>query len=208
MSCREKDRQSRALVARPAQEVGHGNPPGRPGSSRAGPEIRAAGQKGGNEQASGSPRGADEGIILDETYPAIAVRDGGRKVIGHTAQAIIRSLAVCAAKGQHHAQRNMAESLAPMENASRALHDAWLDIAMTCEIDWEREVEQRARLGVADPPDPLQRRACGNLPSGSEKVFPERPFAPANSTGIQSRRSLHPLSRVSDTGPSGHSNRP
>ncbi len=43
-------------------------------------------------------------IILDEAYRTITVRDGDRNVKVQMAQAIIRSLAVNAAKGQHRAQ--------------------------------------------------------------------------------------------------------
>jgi hypothetical protein len=71
------------------------------------------------------------------------------------AQAIMRSLAVNAAKGQHRAQRLFAELLASTENANQALHDEWLDTAMTYKIKWELELPRRARLGIADLPDPL-----------------------------------------------------
>jgi hypothetical protein len=155
MNGKGKDRQSRALVARPGYEVGYGKPPEstrfRPGQS---------GNPGGRPKGSKNKRPAlheerMKGIILDEAYRTITVRDRDRNVTVPMAQAIIRCLAVNAARGQHRAQRLFVELLASTESANRALHDAWLDTAMTYKIEWERELDRRARLGITELPDPL-----------------------------------------------------
>ncbi len=150
-----KDKPSRALVARPGYEVGYAKPPEttrfKPGTS-------------GNPR--GRPKGAKnkrptlheermKGIILDEAYRTITVRDGDRSITVPMAQAIIRSLAVNAAKGQHRAQRLFAELLASVENANKALHDAWLETATTYKADWEDELFRRAHFGITGLPDPL-----------------------------------------------------
>ena len=143
------------LAAKPGYAVGYGKPPE---ASRFKPG------KSGNPR--GRPKGAKnkrpalheermKGIILDEAYRSITVRDGDRNVTVSMAQAIIRSLAVNAAKGQHRAQRLFAELLASTENANRALHDEWLNTAMTYKVEWERELERRARLGITGLPEPL-----------------------------------------------------
>ena len=94
-------------------------------------------------------------IILQEAYRTITVRDGDRQVSVPMAQAIVRAMAVNAAKGQHRAQRLFAELLAATETANKALADEWLDTAMTYKIEWERELERRQRLGLTGLPEPL-----------------------------------------------------
>jgi hypothetical protein len=119
---------------------------------------------------SGNPRGRPKGaknkrpalnaerlkdIILDEAYREITVRDGDRSITVPMAQAIVRALAVNAAKGQHRAQRLFAEMLTTTERQNKALADAWLDTAMTYKIEWDRELERRKRHGITDLADPL-----------------------------------------------------
>ncbi|MGB3315112.1 MAG: DUF5681 domain-containing protein, partial [Albidovulum sp.] len=96
-----------------------------------------------------------KGIILDEAYRTITVRDGERSITIPMVQAIIRSLAVNAAKGQHRAQRLFAELLASVENANKALHYAWLETAITYKADWEDELFRRVHFGITGLPDPL-----------------------------------------------------
>lgn len=146
------------LGARPGQGdyvVGYGKPPEatrfRPGQS-GNPRGRPKGAKN-RRPALNEER--MKGIILDEAYRTITVRDGDRNVTVPMAQAIMRSLAVNAAKGQHRAQRLFAELLSTTERQNKALHDAWLDTAMTYKIEWDRELDRRARLGITDLPDPL-----------------------------------------------------
>ena len=136
-------------------EVGHGKPPEasrfQPGSS-GNPKGRPRGSK--NKR----PALNDErlkGIILAEAYRDITVRDGERNVTVPMAQAIVRALAVNAAKGQHRAQRLFAEMLSATESQNKALADAWLETAIEYKVDWERELHRRERLGITDLPPPL-----------------------------------------------------
>ena len=94
-------------------------------------------------------------IILDEAYREITVQDQDRNITIPMAQAVIRALAVNAAKGQHYSRRLFAELLSTTENQRKALADQWLDTAMGCKIDWERELDRRAKLGITDLPEPL-----------------------------------------------------
>ncbi|WP_347310764.1 DUF5681 domain-containing protein [Defluviimonas sp. SAOS-178_SWC] len=155
MSGRGKDRQSRALVARPGYEVGFGKPPAatrfKPGQS-GNPRGRP---KGAKNKRPGLHEERMKDIILDEAYRTITVRDGDRNITVPMAQAIMRSLAVNAAKGQHRAQRLFAELLASVETSNKMLNDELLNSAMDYKIAWERELDRRDRLGITDLPDPL-----------------------------------------------------
>lgn len=90
-------------------------------------------------------------IVLDEAYRTIQVRDGDRNVTIPIAQAVIRSLAVNAAKGRARSQELFTELLAAAERANRRLHDEWLETAITYKIEWERELERRRTFGVTGP---------------------------------------------------------
>ena len=71
------------------------------------------------------------------------------------AQAIVRAVAVNAVKGQQRGQRLLTEMLTTTERENKALHDAWMDAALTYKIEWDRELERRLRFGITDLPDPL-----------------------------------------------------
>jgi len=64
------------------------------------------------------------------------------------AQAVIRSLAVNAAKGNARAQRLFADLLRSTEQENRRLHDQWLETAISYKADWERELDRRKALGI------------------------------------------------------------
>lgn len=144
-----------SLALRPGYEVGYGKPP---------KKTRFKPGQSGNPR--GRPRGAKtkrpkmheermKDIILDEAYRGISVRDGDRTVTVPMAQAVIRAIAVNAAKGQTRAQRLFAELLASVESSRKILHDQWLDTAIGYKVEWERELRRREELGISDLPDPL-----------------------------------------------------
>lgn len=144
-----------ALPKAQKYEVGYGKPPGssrfKPGQS-GNPKGRPRGAK--NKRPALNEEGL-ESIIIDEAYREITVRDGDRNVSVPMAQAVVRALAVNAAKGQHRAQRLFAEMLSATERQNKALNDAWLETAIEYKIGWDLELERRRRLGITHLPDPL-----------------------------------------------------
>ncbi|MDI3335663.1 DUF5681 domain-containing protein [Defluviimonas aestuarii] len=155
MSGQGGDKQSRALALRPGYEVGYAKPPEasrfRPGQS-GNPLGRPKGTKN-RRPALHEERMKD--IILDEAYRTITVRDGDRNVTVPMAQAIMRSLAVNAARGQHRAQRLFAELLAATERSRADLQERYIGAALDYKIAWERELARRDALGITDQPPPL-----------------------------------------------------
>ena len=173
MSGEGEDR-TKALTPRPGYEVGYGKPPRRPGSSRASREPPRPAE-GIEEQASGLHEERMKDIILDEAYRDITVRDGDRTVTIPMAQAVIRSLAVNAAKGQHRAQRLFAELLASVESSRKILHDEWLETAIDYKVEWEKELERRARLGSPICPSPCRIPTTSRSTSGRARPISSAP---------------------------------
>jgi hypothetical protein len=148
--------QPKALARRPAEgdyEVGYAKPP---------METRFAPGTSGNLR--GRPKGSGKrkslpalheerlkSIILEEAYRKVSVNDVKGPVTIPMAQAVIRSLAVNAAKGSQRAQRLFAELVASVETANKRLHDEWLDTAISYKVDWERELERRNAAGISAP---------------------------------------------------------
>ena len=136
-------------------EVGYGKPP-----------VSTRFKPGESGNRRGRPKGAKnrvpalneerlKNIILEEAYRAIRINDGDKQIKVPMAQAIVRAIAVNAVKGQQRAQRLFTEMLTTTERENRALHNEFLDAAMTYKIEWERELERRRQLGITDLPEPL-----------------------------------------------------
>lgn len=136
-------------------DVGYGRPPMetrfRPGQS-GNPRGRP---KGSKNKRPGMHEERMKDIILDESYRGIAVQDGDRKVTVPMAQAVMRSIAVNAAKGNWRCQRLFAELLASTEGSRRALNDRWLETAIEYKVEWEKELRRREQLGITGLPEPL-----------------------------------------------------
>lgn len=149
---------SRELTLRspdnPDYEVGYGKPP-----------TRSQFKPGQSGNPLGRPKGAKnktpalneerlKAIILEEAYREIAINETGRTVTIPLVQAVIRALAVNAAKGNTRAQQIFTTLLGETEAANKRLHDEWIETAINYKVDWERELERRQRTGVTGP-EPL-----------------------------------------------------
>jgi hypothetical protein len=149
----------KALAARPrpdTYEVGYGKPPAhsrfKPGQSG-----NPSGRPKGSKKNPATPPLNEErlkSIVLEEAYRTIRINDAKGEVSVPMAQAIVRSLAVNAVKGNQRAQRLFTELLTTTERDNKRLHDEWLQTAIEYKVEWEKELERRKRLGI-DAPDPI-----------------------------------------------------
>ena len=164
-------------------EVGYGKPPA---------DTRFKPGRSGNPK--GRPRGAKnkrpalneerlKDIILEEAYRSITVRDGLRNVSVPMAQAVVRSLAINAAKGQHRAQRLFAEMLSSTERQNKALSDEWLNTAIEYKVEWERELHRRQTHGITNLPPPLPHPDHLPRPEARQKTRAHRNAAGGQETG-------------------------
>ncbi|MEW9834254.1 DUF5681 domain-containing protein [Mesorhizobium marinum] len=155
----EDEKKLKALAVRPtdpAYEIGYGKPPAttrfKPGQS-GNPRGRP---KGSSNRPKPPARNEErmKSILLEEAYRTIKVNEGAGQISVPMAQAVIRSLAVNAVKGNQRAQRLFTELLFTAERENKRLNDEWLNAAITYKVEWERELMRRERLGIIAP-DPL-----------------------------------------------------
>jgi hypothetical protein len=79
-------------------------------------------------------------IIFDEAYRTVKLNEGDRKINLPMIQAIIRSLAVAAVKGQHRALRPFTDLVNAVEEDNKRQHDELVKSAIEYKTSWEREL--------------------------------------------------------------------
>jgi hypothetical protein len=97
-----------------------------------------------------------KGIILDEACRTITINEGEKRISIPIAQAVVRAMAVNAARGQHRAQRLFAELLTTTETANNTLYREYFGKALDYRKYWQGEIARCKALGL-EVPNPIPR---------------------------------------------------
>ncbi|MDO8423602.1 MAG: DUF5681 domain-containing protein [Parvibaculum sp.] len=135
------------------EAVGYGKPPaatrfkpGQSGNPNGRPKKKAV--------ATGVPHMSEErmkDIVQEEAYRTISVRDGEKLVEIPVVQAILRGVALSAAKGNAKAQKTFTDLLRVVEEDKKALHDEYIKTMIEYKIDGMKEIERCKKLGIPAP---------------------------------------------------------
>jgi Family of unknown function (DUF5681) len=138
----------------PKYEVGYRRPPkasqftpGRSGNPKGRP-------RGARNKRPGPHEEQLKEIVIEEAYRTIKVSEGKRQITVPLAKAVVRALAVNAARGQLRSQQVFTKLLTETERDRKALTDRLFDMALDYKLKWEQELERRKALGVTGP-EPL-----------------------------------------------------
>ena len=132
-------------------EVGYGKPP---------KSTRFVKGRSGNPK--GRPKGAKnhtpalheerfKTILMEEAYRPVKVTEGSKEITIPIAQAIVRSMAVNAVRGDQRSQKAFTDRVSWVEADNKAHYDEYAQAMLDYKFDWEREIERRKELGLPIP---------------------------------------------------------
>ena len=155
-------------------EVGYGKPPavtrfvkGKSGNPK--------GRKGSRNQMPALNEERLRDIVIAEAYRTIKVKDGGRDVSVPMAQAVIRSMAVNAVRGDQRSQKMFTDLLNTTEAKNKKLHDEYVQTMIDYKHSWEEEIERCKLIGIK-PPEPVPHPDHIKIDLSTGKILITGPF--------------------------------
>ena len=149
---RRRGTSNRAKAEAAPYAVGYGKPPKasrfKPGTS---------GNPGGRPKGSGRAKPADvvveqmKALVLEEAYRPIQIRDGDKLVELPLVRAVVRSLGLNAAKGQHRSQTTLLDLVTAVEGERRSNRERLFEEVIDYKLHWEKEIALARRAGLPEP---------------------------------------------------------
>ena len=119
-----------------------GNPGGRPKGARNKPRQFDPGHQ------------PTDGLILEEAYRMVTIREGDKVIELPAIQASVRSLAIAAMKGSRLSQRALAELVRQVEDRKATELLSAMENALEYKERWTSELARRKARGIIEP-DPI-----------------------------------------------------
>lgn len=108
-------------------------------------------KKGSKNTPKSAPDDGIRSIILDEAYRELSIREGDKTVTIPVAKAVVRSMAVNAAKGNTRAQKLFSEMLSRTEAELRNDKQQLFETAVEYKQQWEEAIEYHEKHGLPAP---------------------------------------------------------